>query len=116
MTEQEIFNTVVRHLRKQGAPAQSGFEGTCMYRAPGGLKCAAGCLIPDEDYDPKFEGNSVFGPNVNPYFSKRFSNNQISLIRELQEIHDDRDIQNWEFDFKRLAKRWKLEVPTLDDK
>lgn len=63
MTAQEIFNTVVAHLRQQKKRAMVYNEDNglaqCLYRAPDGLKCAVGCLIPDGAYKPSFEGNAV---------------------------------------------------------
>jgi hypothetical protein len=60
MTEQEIFDTVVRHLKKQGRLAKEVLSGDCFYRAPNGDKCAVGCLISDDEYSPEMEGNSAF--------------------------------------------------------
>jgi hypothetical protein len=56
MSKQEIFDTVVTHLRKQNT--QSGKGGNCFYRL-GELKCAVGCLISDEDYSPDMEMNAA---------------------------------------------------------
>lgn len=63
---QHVFNTVVKHLATQGR--QSAIDGadtnknTCAYRmdyqTEDGdvvLKCAVGCLIPDNEYRPKME-------------------------------------------------------------
>lgn len=50
---QEAFNTMVRHLVKQGR--KSANEKGCLYRGPDGLKCAFGCLIPDDHYFPSME-------------------------------------------------------------
>lgn len=51
---QEVFNKVVRHLLTQKQKARVGT--TCMYKTPEGLKCAVGCLIPDELYSQDIEG------------------------------------------------------------
>ena len=53
---QEVFDIVVNHLFTQGRPAYDGVRG-CMYRAPDGLRCAVGVLIPDDLYDKAFENN-----------------------------------------------------------
>jgi hypothetical protein len=62
MTKQEIFDHVLTHLRKQGKPAinetDSG-EDICAYRTDDGLKCAVGCLIPDDKYNEDLEGRSA---------------------------------------------------------
>lgn len=64
-TAQQVFDQVVRHLLTQGEAAIDPVEGDCRYRAelvrdeqPVTLKCAAGCLIADNEYSPRMEGNS----------------------------------------------------------
>lgn len=54
MNRQKTYDTVKAHLLKQGERSV-GPGDMCMYRGPNGLKCAIGCLIPDELYDPKME-------------------------------------------------------------
>lgn len=56
MTNEEIFEKVRTHLLTQNA--KSMIDGICLYRGPNGLKCAVGCLIEDEHFDP--EHNSKF--------------------------------------------------------
>lgn len=51
MNAQEIFDKVVNHLRKQGHRSLSE-DGRCLYRGSNGDKCAIGCIISDEDYQP----------------------------------------------------------------
>lgn len=58
MNEQEIFDKVVNHIRKQGHPAVE--NGTCAYRTEDGSMCAVGCLITDEVY-------SVYGSKIEGY-------------------------------------------------
>lgn len=52
-----ILKTVTDHLVAQGGPAMSGHN--CVYRGESGSKCAVGCLIPDELYDPVIENLGV---------------------------------------------------------
>ena len=108
MTPQETFNTVVAHLRKQGCKALD--MGDCVYRTVDGLKCAAGCLIPDADYKPEFEGLSIStfnGENIVCDYFKKLEYD-INLIKELQEIHDCYDPSFWETRFKALAAKRHL--------
>jgi hypothetical protein len=56
-TKQETFDTVVRHLKKQGKPAIQC--GSCRYRTVDGLMCAAGVLIPEGRYRANLEGCSL---------------------------------------------------------
>jgi len=58
MTEQEIFNHVLDHIVEQGQPARDS-EESCMYLTASGLKCAVGCLIKPQYYNPIFEGETV---------------------------------------------------------
>ena len=66
-TKQEIYDIVINHLRAQGAKSlitKLDEEGNlipdlCAYRGDGGMKCAAGILIPDDVYSEKMEGFSM---------------------------------------------------------
>jgi hypothetical protein len=59
MTKQEIFNKVWAGFEAQNwQRATQG--GACKYRTTdGSRKCAAGMLIPDEEYNSKMEGSLV---------------------------------------------------------
>jgi len=98
MSPQEIFDTVAAHLFTQGRQAVSR-DGTCQYRTEDGLKCAVGCLIRDEDYNPEIEDLPAFNTRVldrlpfkvdvevevevdGPEFSV------CSLLQSLQRVHD----------------------------
>lgn len=54
-TKQEAFDKVVRHLVAQGRPALNRNK-SCAYLSADGLKCAAGCLIPDDFIKLDFDG------------------------------------------------------------
>lgn len=105
MTPQEIYDTVINHLRAQGQRAM-GTVG-CAYRGAGGTKCAVGVLIPDELYDPAIEGRSVtaFKPGtVSVDATNRKECDALGeampllvehnvLLGELQSLHDAEE--NW---------------------
>jgi hypothetical protein len=57
MTPQEIFDHVSRHLLKQGKAAM--MDDHCCFRNPEGLRCAVGCLIPEDRYVPELENGSL---------------------------------------------------------
>lgn len=57
MTDVELVNFVFDKLIAQGGCSSNSLTG-CLYRGPDGRKCAAGHLIPDEDYRTEFEGKS----------------------------------------------------------
>ena len=106
-TPQEVFDQVKNHLLKQNA--RSGVLGErwkCKYRGLDGLKCAAGCLISDEEYKPKMESRTWYGLIYNGLIKETQHD---VLIKKLQIIHDDTDVENWEKDLKELAKEHGLE-------
>jgi len=115
MTNQEIFDKVSKHLLEQGEKA--AISGHCMYRMPGGKKCAAGCLIPDELYDPIIEGNGVgFGTEVDRVLRKAgFRVLQFPLISKLQDIHDcTSSPSEWRAELERLAKKHGFNTEVLN--
>lgn len=56
-TMQQEFDAVVAHLYAQNRPAKSADGEGCMYRGVNGLKCAVGCRIPDDKYNPDMDAN-----------------------------------------------------------
>lgn len=97
MNAQEIFDIVVTHLYAQGKQAEDGENG-CQYRTDAGLKCAVGCLIPDDQYHPDMEGTPVdiLGSRLPAYLRPH-----VQLLDVLQLVHDSADI-------------WKDEVAMAD--
>lgn len=57
MNGQEVFDTVLKHLRTQSVQCMENSE--CTYRNAEGLKCAIGALIDDEDYHPSMGGGTA---------------------------------------------------------
>ena len=103
MNQQEIFDKVATHLIAQGKqsramlthvlklgakPVAQGGAG-CAYRGDGGTMCAAGCLIPDDEYKPEFEGIpwDCIAQEV-PSFANA-PQAVHDLIGSLQLVHDD---------------------------
>ena len=117
-TQQQTFDTVVAHLRKQGRKAAND-TGTCLYRAPNGDRCAAGCLVADEDYIEEWEGNIVAtfngcAPLLEPNPVGQYLldlGHDLELVYELQSIHDKHDPEDWEEKWQTLARRYNLEFP-----
>ena len=85
-TQQQIFDQVARHLLKQGKRAVSA-QGRCKYRTDDGLKCAAGCLISDEEYDQNFEMRGSW-PSVVSYSGYTVTVVHEHFITALQRMHD----------------------------
>jgi len=97
-TKQETFDTVVAHLRQQGRKAEAprkSYGYFCTYRSPDGRKCAAGCLIPDDEYDSVMEGKFVHDPGVVRDCIERHGHD-VKLVRALQVVHDADDVSAWE--------------------
>lgn len=82
-TAQEVFEYVVDFMLTQDA-ASTNPDGLCLYRNAEGKKCAAGCLIPDESYDPEIE--SVRWSEITD--SMGISRIHMELILQLQSAHD----------------------------
>jgi hypothetical protein len=109
MNQQEIFDKVVTHLRKQGQPAKNE-DGECQYRTEDGLMCAVGCLIPDNLYREQFEGyliEDLFANNIAIQSFLGVENE--NLLAELQIIHDDIAPKKWEDHFQIVASNYQLE-------
>ena len=86
---QEVFDIVVNHLVTQRRPAYTGLSG-CMYRAPDGLRCAVGVLIPDNLYDPEFERDTADSV-IRKLFNEDLADwrEHRELLLALQAVHDE---------------------------
>ena len=134
MTAQEIYDTVLAHLRKQGRASRT-IAGGCRYRGPDGTACAVGCLIPDELYDHRIEGLSVVeimggethtaSPSVRYKFretlariTRRLGAEHLQLLENLQRAHDqllaDGGLARWEREMEDIARHFKLEYTPTD--
>lgn len=115
MTKQEIFDTVLNGLRNQKIPSykrRDTGDVECLYRGPEGRKCAAGMLIPDDQYRPDMEGQP-FVWLVNGTY-KHFADvpdhlvEHRNFITSLQQLHDRwaegaYGYYSWEGQMKSLA-------------
>ena len=105
-SEQEVFDQVATYLLKQGMRS-SDKSGNCKYRHEG-LRCAAGCLIGDDEYDPSMEVNSWDRLTA----TSKAPKDHADLIVSLQAIHDDCNPLDWKGHLKVLAVnsnlKWNL--------
>lgn len=113
MTKQETFDTVAAHLLKQGKRSMSG-PRTCLYRGPDGMKCAVGCLIPDDLYRSSLEGIAVvdiLSDEVTTEVGRLMKSlgHDLTLCGELQWLHDQIEPDLWEGHLKVLASRLGIE-------
>jgi hypothetical protein len=103
-TEQEVFDKVASHLLTQNKKALDE-ENYCVYLAPDGCKCAAGCLIPDEQYVYTIEGSTWSWLKDRGYVE----NKHYSLIRRLQICHDTQKPHEWPSCLEKIAEEFNLE-------
>jgi hypothetical protein len=113
MTNQELFTTVRRHLLKQNAKSiqkQSMLTGDtiCLYRHPSGLRCAIGCLIPDDKYKLTMESIGVSNEDVR--LAAGIRDEQVNLARELQNLHDNRAVEDWPLLLDSMARDYSLVI------
>lgn len=124
-TLQETFDKVARHLLTQQAKAEQP-DGNCAYRGEHGRKCAVGCLISDEEYDPKMEGSSVpcekeyAYPSAGTSILQRWMESHgygtpVGLfLVGMQKIHDAKDPPSWRYYLALAANKLHLDKSALD--
>lgn len=108
-TEQEVFDQVAIHLLRQNRKSHI-LNDTCAYRGADGLKCAAGCLIADNEYSPGMETLQWAGlvrRQVVPGFHSQ-------LVRSLQDIHDQFPVQEWKAHLLSFANTNNLSTSVLE--
>ena len=122
---QAIFDKVGTHLLTQNKRALDTSNGgdRCMYINPEGLKCAAGCLIPEDEYRPEFEHGAILLSGfesmnertklVSDYFKSKYSDLEMFLIIKLQKIHDTILPNKWRDHLYSLADNFQLNVLNL---
>ena len=101
MKQQDIFNKASAHLRSMDSPSLDMDGDACVYRGvdDGGCyndqKCAVGLFIKDEHYDCDLEGQGITGSQsvadavAKSWGQESLSNDQLSLLADLQNAHDD---------------------------
>jgi hypothetical protein len=120
---QAMFDTAAVHLLCQNARSMDS-DG-CKYRDPNGLKCAVGCLIPDNAYDPSFDEAPDTRVSLlwnNPQFRAALeaggvpdTHDALILLCDLQLAHDTADPSLWQQKLRTLAKAYELSTQALDD-
>ena len=116
MSEQEVFDTVAKHLLTQKEKCFiAGSHRDCAYRQVVEnnkvLKCAAGCLIEDGEYDSDLEGKAW----DDLIYAGVIVDANMPLICKLQIIHDDNEPYNWRFSLMNLAIDRKLNPKVLHE-
>lgn len=91
MTTQEAAEKIWDHfIVNEGPPSVVAYGDQCLYRGPGGAKCAVGVLIPDDLYDPEMENVGTVGLVLNDYprLADYLRGVDTDLLRGCQSEHD----------------------------
>lgn len=111
MTKQEIFDKVSNHLLTQKEQARG--HGDCVYwDRDHGLKCAIGCLIPEDKYMEEIEGHGV--SELKNFLEEACGINThdtdvIALLVDLQHTHDAfDDVEQWKEELEKLKETHDL--------
>jgi hypothetical protein len=111
VSAQELFDTVATHLLGQKKAAKNA-AGLCCYRSPDGLRCAVGCLIPDEVYDPSLEGRSALKLWDSPILAHLKEHS--ALLCDLYVLHDKCPEQKWHTELCWIATAFGLNPKVLE--
>lgn len=110
MTNQRAFNKAGRHLLKQNKRsvmkrAHRTVKPMCAYRGRGGLMCAVGVLIPDDEYRPSMEGAPIGEVECRV-------NDEVDecLLEYLQILHDATHPNGWAKGLKKIASDFGLQT------
>lgn len=116
-TKQEVFDQVATHLIRQCRKSLKEkylLRPIGAYRGDGGLKCAAGCLIADDEYDIGME-RTLWRDLIS---QGKVPKEHWLLIDALQVVHDwmakPDDIHSWISGLKYVAERYNLEFKIGD--
>lgn len=119
LNRQQTFETMVAHLRKQGALAQNATKTGCAYRGANQTMCAVGCLISDQDYDDGIEGSSAGAFEVIERIPDATTDDMEFLDHAQSALHDgflgspEDQFPTWlENQVPRFAKEFGLEIPS----
>lgn len=106
MSAQEIFDISAGHLLGQMRKSQDE-EGTCRYRGPEGLMCAAGPFLDGNKISP---GKLVEGMSWLSLLSLgHVPEEHADLVSRLQAIHDGHMPRLWHKLLRKEAKRMGIE-------
>lgn len=116
-TEQEVFDQVAKHLLQQNQVSKR--RGDCSYRAyldnDVVLKCAAGCLIADDEYLPIMD-TCGYGTSWSSLIEKQLVPDcHTELIMALQNLHDTVEPDKWLIALQSLAAEQGLHLNILSE-
>jgi hypothetical protein len=110
-TDQQLFDTMVAHLRTQGTTAI--LDGMSAYHGLDYRRCPVGAVIPDDLYDVRMEGKDITQLSklqaswINPELNMMFRWHH-TIFRALQQVHDTVHPELWEYQFRLIAAKYHL--------
>ena len=112
-SKQETFNRAYRGLAAQGFEKSVDMSGECAYRSSCGTKkCAAGHLIPDEDYSEAMERIGVWASEV--WAPLKRDGHALDLVTDLQSAHDESTSPlNMQYRLAIVANAHGLTIPKI---
>jgi len=113
MTKQELFDKVYIGLSNQGWMRSVNSNNGCSYRGVNGAKCAAGHILPDEEYTPECDLGGGLTVRQHPYFANNFNAITISFIGAMQRLHDMNITDNMKSAFEEFAAEERLGIPVI---
>lgn len=116
-TRQECVDQVYDWFIIKGNPlAKDEDNGGCRYRTPEGHRCAIGCLIPDDKYDPKIDDAGygwIGGFSEETIISIGLNPEEKSFYENLQQCHDLANNKTDMFNrVQKLCHRYNLHYPS----
>lgn len=111
-SKQETFDTVVKHLYKQGQRSMQWSTDrrgnrrlACAYRGKNNTSCAIGCLLPDEMInDSNNTGTGIL--RLDPTIIKYLGEENIVLLIQLQKAHDT--VASWQDGYRNPSPALKV--------
>lgn len=96
-----------------GADREDVYSHLISQESPDAM-CAVGCLILDEFYNQDLEGKTIeYEGSVwdaviksNPLW--KLTDNSLTMLKELQSIHDHAEVENWELRLSRLNENFNI--------
>lgn len=123
--KQYLFDKISTHLLTQKEKSFNHVDGSdiggCFYRLSKGdrvLMCAVGCLITDENYNKFLEFKSARTDDVVKAVSKSVGfdvSRHGVFLKNLQNLHDDFDPDDWEVHLHVIAQENNLTLPAIFD-
>lgn len=111
-TQQQVFDQIALHMLTQNERSTAD-KGGCAYRGTGGLMCAAGCLISDDEYTPEMDTqNMTWAMIVDDGLA---TSDHFELISSLQHLHDERLPIYWRASLRRIAVGHELSMDVIEN-